>query len=46
MMEVVRATKRKSVQINEPDRCGADFERIPATNTNDLLVAGSSDTIT
>ncbi|HEX6168622.1 MAG TPA: hypothetical protein VFZ33_02945, partial [Chitinophagaceae bacterium] len=34
------ASKCKPVQINEPDRCGADFERIPDTSTNDLLVAG------
>jgi PKD repeat protein len=34
------ASKCKPVTINEPDRCGADFERIPVTNTNDLLVAG------
>ncbi|HWN88351.1 MAG TPA: PKD domain-containing protein, partial [Chitinophagaceae bacterium] len=34
------ASKCKPVQINEPDRCGADFERIPVINTNDLLVAG------
>src|SRR4029078_11637056 len=34
------ASKCKPVQINEPDRCGADFERIPATSTNDLLVVG------
>ena len=34
------ASKCKPFQINEPDRCGADFERIPATSTNDLLVVG------
>ena len=34
------ATKCKPVQINEPDRCGADFERIPVTGTNDLLLVG------
>lgn len=34
------ASKCKPVQINEPDRCAADFERIPATSTNDLLVVG------
>jgi len=34
------AAKCKPVQINEPDRCGADFERIPASTTNDLLVVG------
>jgi len=32
--------KCKYIQIGKPDRCGADFERIPATNTNDLLVVG------
>jgi len=35
-------SKCKSFQINEPDRCGADFERIPATSTNDLLIVGFS----
>lgn len=30
----------KHIQIGEPDRCGADFERIPNTSTNDLLVIG------
>ena len=34
------ASRCKPFQINEPDRCGADFERIPATSTNDLLVVG------
>ncbi len=32
--------KCKYIQIGEPDRCGADFQRIPATSTNDLLVVG------
>jgi PKD repeat protein len=34
------SSKCKPFQLNEPDRCGADFERIPATSTNDLLVVG------
>ena len=34
------AGKCKPVSINEPDRCGADFERIPGTSTNDSLVVG------
>ena len=34
------ASQCRPVQINEADRCGADFERIPITSTNDLLVAG------
>ena len=34
------ASKCKPVQINEPDSCAADFERIPAISTNDSLVAG------
>jgi len=33
--------KCKFIQIGEPDRCGADFERIPTlSTTNDLLLVG------
>ena len=32
--------KCKYIQIGEPDRCGADFQRIPLTNADDPLIAG------
>jgi PKD repeat protein len=34
------ATKCKQVTIHEPDRCGADFERIPVTSADNPLVVG------
>lgn len=32
--------KCKTVQIGEPDRCGADFQRIPLTNSDNPLLVG------
>ena len=32
--------KCKYVQIGEPDRCGADFQKIPVTNADNPLVVG------
>jgi PKD repeat protein len=34
------AGKCKSIQLIQPDRCGADFERIPVTNADNPLVVG------
>jgi PKD repeat protein len=34
------AYKCKRIQIGEPDRCGADFQRIPLTGTDNPLVVG------
>ena len=34
------AYKCKRIQIGEPDRCGADFQRIPITNADNPLVVG------
>lgn len=34
------AYKCKRIQVGEPDRCGADFQRIPLTNDEHPLVVG------
>ncbi len=34
------AYKCKEIRIGEPDRCGADFQRIPLTHADDSLVVG------
>ena len=34
------ASKCKRIQVGRPDRCGADFEKVPAVSTNDLSVVG------
>ena len=32
--------KCRSIQVGEPDRCGADFQRIPLANADDPLIVG------
>ena len=34
------ANKCKRIQIGEPDKCGADFQKIPLTNADNPLVVG------